>query len=120
MPFCALTPKHSVHELSLRGCRPDPLPGSLGKTKAGAVYGDDPVSFRKLVEQPADHKVLCHRVVAVEQDHGSALGTRDVMNANAVDFGEPALGRGGAMAARSGTERYRTLLLAKCALRDYS
>ena len=66
-----------------------PLPGSLGMPKAGAINGDNPIPLRKLVEQPADHKILCHRAVAVEQDHGSAFATRDVVDALAVNLDEP-------------------------------
>src|SRR3954469_7096499 len=78
--------------MRLRRGGPDPISGSLGVTESRPVEGDDPVAFRKLIDKAADHEVLGHGPVAMDQDHRTALAPRDVVDLHAVNLDKPARG----------------------------
>src|SRR5215212_10718011 len=87
-----------MHKVCLRRGRPGPIPGSIRMAEAGPVDGDDPVAFRKLIDEAADHEVLGHGAVAMDQDHRTALALDDVVDPQTVHLDKPARGARGLLA----------------------
>ena len=58
--------------------------------EAGAVNGDDPLARRELVNEAADGEVLGHRAVTVDQHHGTALTSGNVVDPQPIHLDEPA------------------------------
>ena len=84
-----------MHKMRLRRGGPDPIPGSIRMAEAGPVDGDDPVAFRKLIDEAADHEVLGHGPVAMDQNHGTALAPGDVVDPHAIHHDKAARGAAG-------------------------
>ena len=82
--------QYAMHKMRLGGSGPDPPPRSIRMAEAGPVNGDDPVAFRKLVNEAADHEVLSHRAVAMDQNHGTALAPGDVVDPHPIHLDKPA------------------------------
>ncbi len=61
----------------------------------GPVNSDDPVVLRELIDEAADHKILGHGPVAVDQDHGAALTPDNVVDPHAINLDKPARGTAG-------------------------
>jgi hypothetical protein len=71
---------------------------SIRMAEAGPVDGDDPVAFRKPIDEAADHEVLGHGPVAMDQDYGTAFAPGDVVDPQAVHLDKPARGARGLLA----------------------
>src|SRR5215207_8401465 len=68
---------------------------SIRMAEAGPADGDDPVAFRKLIDEAADHEVLGHGPVAMDQDYGTAFAPGDVVDPHAIDHDKPTQGTAG-------------------------
>ena len=66
---------------------------SIRMAEAGPVDGDDPVAFRKPIDEAADHEVLGHGPVAMDQDYGTAFAPGDVVDPHAIHLDKAARGR---------------------------
>jgi len=58
--------------------------------EAGSVKGDDAIFLRKLIQEAADHEILSHGPVSVDQNHGTALPSRDIVDPHAVHLDKAA------------------------------
>ena len=82
--------QYAMHEMRLGGSGPDPQPWSIRVAEAGPVNGKDPVVFRKLVQEAADHEVLSHGSVAMDQNHRATFATGDVVDPHPVHLNKAA------------------------------
>src|SRR5215207_8706163 len=81
--------------MRLRRRGPDPRSWSIRMAEPGPVEGDDPVTLGKLIDEAADHEVLGHGPVAVDQNHGTALAPGDVVDPHAIHHDKPTRGATG-------------------------
>src|SRR4051794_38649975 len=85
--------ERSVDQNGLRLRRPNCGARALAVAEAWSVEGNDPVSFRGHVDEPARLEILDHAAIAMQQHQRLTLAPFDVVQTNAVDFDEPAGGR---------------------------
>jgi hypothetical protein len=56
----------------------------------GPVDRNDPVASGQLIEEAADHEILGHGPVAVQQDHRPSLASGDVVDPHSINLDKPA------------------------------